>query len=205
LGVIRIILENDLRLNLLPQLRGDKELFGFIIERLRVKLRGEGRRFDVLDAVLAAGEDDDLVRLMKRVAALEAMLGTEDGKNLLAAYKRADSIVTREGEAGLDVDIALMNLVEEKQLNLAIRGAWERLGLSKGMALLGDSAEDLLTQERYPEAMVVLASLRPVIDAFFENVTVNADAPELRRNRLRLLNSFTWAVDQVADFSRIEG
>ncbi len=101
LGVIRIVLENNLRLPLGPVLgKGGADLFAFIIERLRVKLRGEGKRFDVLDAVLAAGEDDDLVRLMKRVEALEAMLGTEDGKNLLAAYKRAANILTHRKRQG---------------------------------------------------------------------------------------------------------
>ena len=96
LGVIRIILENDSASLSNRSLTAIESLFDFIIERLRVKLRGEGKRFDVLDAVLAAGADDDLVRLMKRVEALGDMLGTEDGKNLLAAYKRAYNIVTME-------------------------------------------------------------------------------------------------------------
>ncbi len=100
LGVIRIVLENGLRLALKPLLGGDEELFDFIIERLRVKLRGEGARFDVLDAVLAAGADDDLVRLLKRVDALGEMLATDDGRNLHAAYKRAANILRIEDAQG---------------------------------------------------------------------------------------------------------
>ncbi|OYV35678.1 MAG: glycine--tRNA ligase subunit beta, partial [Acidocella sp. 20-61-6] len=92
LGVIRIILENELNLPLRTFISND-ELFGFIIERLRVKLRGEGQRFDVLDAVLAAGDDDNLVRVMQRVNAVSAFLATEDGANLLIAYRRAANIL----------------------------------------------------------------------------------------------------------------
>lgn len=195
LGVIRIILENDLRLNLHPLLgKAGPELFGFIIERLRVKLRGEGKRFDVLDAVLAAGEDDDLVRLMKRVDALEAMLRTEDGKNLLAAYKRAANILkienAKDGPHEGAPDATLFSQDDERALAEKVDAA---------------ALTPLLTAEDYETAMSRLATLRPVIDAFFEKVTVNAESPDLRRNRLRLLARFTGAVNQVADFSRIEG
>ena len=99
LGVIRIILENKLRLPLRPLLAGDEKLSAFIIERLRVKLRGEGRRFDILNAVLDAGEDDDLTRLLKKVQALGDMLKTEKGRSLLVAYRRANSIVDKEEAA----------------------------------------------------------------------------------------------------------
>ena len=195
LGVIRIVLENNLRLPLGPVLgKGGPDLFAFIIERLRVKLRGEGKRFDVLDAVLAAGEDDDLVRLMKRVEALEAMLGTEDGKNLLAAYKRAANILrienAKDGPHDGTPDAALFAQDEERALDAQLQGA---------------DLAPLLAAEDYETAMTRLAILRPAIDAFFEKVTVNAESPELRRNRLRLLARFTGAVNQVADFSRIEG
>lgn len=196
LGVIRIVLENELRLHLLPQLRGDKDLFAFIVERLRVKLRGEGKRFDVLDAVLATGEDDDLVRLMKRVEALEAMLGTEDGKNLLAAYKRAANILRIENAK----DGPHEGAPEESRCTQE-----EERTLAAALARSLVHFEALLQSEVYEELMGTLAKLRPVIDAFFENVTVNTEPPELRRNRLRLLARFTGAVNQVADFSRIEG
>ena len=194
LGVIRIVLENGLRLNLKPLLNNDADLFAFIIERLRVKLRGEGKRFDVLDAVLQAGEDDDLVRLMKRVEALSAMLGTEDGKNLLAAFKRAANILkienAKDGPHDGAPDAAGFAQDEERAL---------------GARLVEADLAPLLAAEDYEAAMSRLAMLRPVIDAFFENVTVNAESPDLRRNRLRLLARFTGAVNQVADFSRIEG
>ena len=196
LGVIRIILENGLRLHLLACIKGDKELFGFIIERLRVKLRGEGKRFDVLDAVLAAGEDDDFVRLMKRVEALEAMLGTEDGRNLLAAYKRAANILrienAKDGPHEGAPEQSAFAQEEEHALASALTGTLVHF-------------EPLLQSEVYEELMVKLAAIRPAIDAFFEKVTVNAESPELRRNRLRLLARFTHAVNQVAEFSRIEG
>lgn len=204
LGVIRIVLENKLRLHLLPLLgtaRG--ELFGFIIERLRVKLRGEGKRFDVLDAVLAAGEDDDLVRLMKRVEALSIMLDSEDGKNLLSAYKRAANILrienAKDGPHEGEPQVSLF-APPENELWIALGAVWAEL-----FAPIEDNAEPLLKAERYTEAMSALATLRPAIDAFFENVTVNAESPDLRRNLLRLLARFTGAVNQVADFSRIEG
>ncbi len=196
LGVIRIILENGLRLHLLPLINGDKELFGFIVERLRVKLRGEGKRFDVLDAVLAAGEDDDLVRLMWRVRALEVMLGTEDGKNLLAAYKRAANILKIENAKDGPHDG-----LPETQLCAEA----EELGFAQALDFLMPIVSTEVKAERFGEAMKYLADLRKFIDAFFEKVTVNSESLELRRNRLRLLARFTHAVNQVAEFSRIEG
>ncbi|MDE1896041.1 MAG: glycine--tRNA ligase subunit beta [Rhodospirillales bacterium] len=196
LGVIRIILENGLRLHLLPLIKGDKELFGFIIERLRVKLRGEGKRFDVLDAVLAAGEDDDLVRLMKRVEALEAMLDSEDGRNLLAAYKRAANILKIENaKDGPHLPDPVQGPLPEK--------AEEDLR-DDLQFVLNNTIPDFAA-ENYSIAMAGFAKLRTVIDAFFEKVTVNAESSELRQNRLRLLARFTHAVNQVAEFSRIEG
>ncbi len=203
LGVIRIILENDLRLNLNSFLDGAPGLFDFIIERLRVKLRGEGKRFDVLDAVLAAGADDDLVRLMTRVDALGEMLGGEDGTNLLAAYKRAANILkiedAKDGPHGGDIDPGMVQDASEYKLLNGIKRT--------EFALLGglDDMEPLLETEQFDVAMRFLASLRPPIDAFFRNVTVNTEPPELRRNRLRLLARFRDTVHQIADFSKIEG
>ncbi len=203
LGIIRIILENGLRLPLKQLLGGDEHgLFDFIIERLRVKLRGEGKRFDILDAVLAAGSDDDLVRLMKRVDALSAMLGTDDGKNLLAAYKRAANILrienAKDGPHDGDVDEVLLNMPEY------------RPDLELSHAILMAAGPDgrikhAFQTEDFGGVIIGLAILRPYIDAFFEKVTVNAPEPELRRNRLRLLARFVGAVQHVADFSKIEG
>ncbi|MDD2704452.1 MAG: glycine--tRNA ligase subunit beta [Acidocella sp.] len=204
LGVIRIILENGLRLNLKPLLNGDEGLFDFIIERLRVKLRGEGKRFDVLDAVLAAGADDDLVRLMKKVDALGVMLGTDDGKNLLSAYKRAANILriedAKDGPHTGEPDAGGFEQAEENEL-------WRAMGAVQAelYAPLEDGKEGLLHAEQYGEAMRIFATLRPAVDAFFEKVTVNAELPKLRRNRLQLLARFRDTVNQVADFSKIEG
>ncbi len=218
LGVIRIILENGLRLNLKPLLNNDSSLFDFIIERLRIKLRGEGKRFDILDAVLYgpsgnttidqlriiseqyqrnAFADDDLVRLIKWVEALTVMLGTEDGKNLLAGYKRAANILRIESEKDQklysgDPDLNLMTEEAEKRLYLHVN------------AVMAKTKEELWN-ENYESVVIELASIRPYIDAFFEKVTVNAPEPELRRNRLRLLARFVGAVQQVADFTKIEG
>ena len=197
LGVIRIILENNLSLPLKPLLgqNGDA-LFAFIIERLRVKLRGEGKRFDVLDAVLAAGEDDDLLRLNRRVEALAAMLRTEDGKNLLAAYKRAANILKIESaKDGPYEGVPVMgDLPEAAETNL--RDDLERV--------IGEAVPAFLAGQ-FETAVVELSGLRARIDVFFETVTVNADVPEWRRNRLQLLARFTYAVNQIADFSRVEG
>lgn len=198
LGVIRIILENGLRLPLKDNrfIAKDHLLFDFIIERLRVKLRGEGKRFDILDAVLAAGADDDLVRLMKRVDALEAMLGSEDGVNLLAAYKRAANILKIENakdgphEGAPDADG--FAAAEEQALQMGLDGTLT-------------ATSQALQAEDYEAAMSALAALRPFVDAFFEKVTVNAPEPHLRLNRLRLLARFVGAVNQVADFTKIQG
>lgn len=196
LGAIRIVLENGLRLNLKPLLNNDDELFAFIIERLRVKLRGEGKRFDVLDAVLAAGADDDLVRLMKRVDALGEMLATDDGRSLHAAYKRAANILriedAKDGPHEGEPDQALFVEDEEKKLCQAI-------------VEVRSATEHYFRKEDYIAAMRTFALIRPTIDAFFEKVTVNAEMPELRRNRLRLLARFRDTVNQIADFSRVEG
>jgi len=205
LGVIRIILENDLRLNLKLFLNGDDSLFDFIIERLRVKLRNEGKRFDILDAVLAAGSDDDLLRLMKKVDALTVMLGTEDGKNLIAAFKRAANILRIEAVEDTPDQREPAPLLfiqeEENELYLALVAVRAYLYLP-----INDDQTSLLANEDYQQAMTRLASLRPAIDAFFENVTVNVtEKPELRLNRLRLLARFRDTVNQIADFSKIEG
>ncbi len=122
------------------------------------------------------------------------MLGTEDGKNLLAAYKRAANILkienAKDGPHDGAPDAAIFAQDEERALGAQLQNA---------------DLAPLLAAEEYETAMSRLATLRPAIDAFFENVTVNAESPELRRNRLRLLARFTGAVNQVADFSRIEG
>ena len=206
LGVIRIIRENDLRLLLEAQLRDASqdlpaqpplpELLAFIADRLRVQLRAEGARHDVLAAVFAAGSDTDLVRLLARSDAVAALLGTPDGANLLTAYRRAANILRIEGKKDGPhegaPDPALLQAPEEQALAAALDAA--RPEISRAL-----HAED------FAAAMRAMAALRAPVDVFFDKVTVNAPDPALRRNRLRLLHALRVAMDQVADFSRIEG
>jgi glycyl-tRNA synthetase beta chain len=209
LGIIRIIRENRLRLGLLAAIGvtldalGKRfagtavapEVFAFIIDRLRVQLRAEGARHDVLAAVFAAGADDDLTRLLGRTDAVAALLAQPDGANLLAAYRRAANILRiedrRDGPHAGAPDPALFELAAERALATALDHAEPRI-------------EAALDAEDFPGAMADMAGLRATIDAFFESVTVNAAAAELRRNRLRLLRRITGCMDRVADFSKIE-
>ncbi len=195
LGVIRIILENELCLPLRPFLANDQKLFDFIIERLRVKLRNEGKRYDILDAVLGAGADDDLLRLMQRVEALETMLETEDGQNLLVAYRRAANILkiedARDGPHR-GADLQALAAPEEQQLLEVISDVRHA------------SLEDLAAG-RYDQAMTSFARLRQPVDLFFDKITVNAPEPELRLNRLRLLAQLRDTMHRIADFSKIQG
>ncbi|WP_062227463.1 glycine--tRNA ligase subunit beta [Aureimonas frigidaquae] len=200
LGVIRILLENDIRLRLggfLPA--GD--LLSFFHDRLKVQMRDSGARPDLVDAVLSGGRDgaakDDVVDIARRVAALGALLDTEDGRNLVAAYRRAANILAAEerkdgAPAAAAVDPSRFVEAEERALSSAVDNA--QAALSRALA-----AED------YAAAAAALASLRAPADAFFETVLVNADDPALRANRLALLSRIRSATEEVADFSRIAG
>jgi glycyl-tRNA synthetase beta chain len=206
-GIIRIILENKLRLPLAREfltIAGNfgvdphkltDELLDFIADRLKVHLREQGVRHDLIAAVFALGEDD-LVRLCTRVAALSAFLASEDGANLLVAYRRAANIVAIEKKKGgwCDGPVAanLFRQPEEEAL-------YQRLdGIS---AII----EGHLAHERFDQAMVRLATLRQSVDEFFARVTVNAVESELRENRLRLLSRIRATMNEIADFSQIEG
>ncbi|MBB3263472.1 glycyl-tRNA synthetase beta chain [Azospirillum sp. OGB3] len=174
-----------------------KELLAFFADRLKVTLRDQGVRHDLVDAVFALGGEDDLVRLLARVKALQAFVGSEEGANLLAAYKRASNIVRieekKDGKAyDQPVDPALLTLAEEKDLYGALSGA-------------GETARPLLAKEDFTGTMAALARLRGPVDAFFDKVTVNAEQADLRANRLRLLSQIRATLNAVADFSRIEG
>jgi glycyl-tRNA synthetase beta chain len=210
LGVIRIILENNLRRPLKTLLGGDASLFDFIIERLRVKLRGEGKRFDVLDAVLAAGADDDLVRLMKRVDALGEMLGTDDGRNLLAAYRRAANIlrIEQDKNQGQSIEFVGVDVDEDNppaHVDQTLLVAEDEKNLHRELVRRMFSFQAKIEAEHFTVLMSSLAELRPFIDTVFQNVTINVPEPELRLNRLRLLAEFRNIVHQIADFSKIEG
>ena len=165
----------------------------FFADRLKVQQREAGVRHDLVDAVFALGGEDDLVRLLARVHALQAFVGTEDGTNLLAGYKRAANILKKEDFAGGE-EIALSYTPEPAEKALI-----DALGLA------GPTAAAAVGEERFADAMAALATLRAAVDAFFEEVTVNDADPAKRQARLSLLAQFRDAVHGVADFAKIEG
>ncbi len=168
----------------------------FIMDRLRIQLRAEGARHDVLSAVFAAEADDDIMRLLARTDAVAAFLSTSDGADLLSASRRAANILRiedkRDGPHAGAIDPALLSQPEEQALAAALD-------------LAEPSVQESINAERYADAMQALAGLRPPLDAFFDQVTVNAPDAALRRNRLRLLARVGAAMGRAADFSRIEG
>jgi glycyl-tRNA synthetase beta chain len=198
LGVIRILLEGRLRVPLHRVVPASvrKDLGAFFADRLKVALREQGKRHDLVDAVFALG-DDDLVRVVDRIEALDAFLKTEDGANLLAGYRRATNILRAEekkdgaavaGEARSMPDAPH----EETMLLAALRLALPDLKIE-------------LENEQFTEALGTLAQLRAPVDAFFDKVLVNADDAAVRQNRLRLLAQVREAMGLVADFSLIAG
>jgi len=218
LGVIRIVLDNGLRIRLLPLIKtaikdcllatGTKspildghsvpaDLLAFFADRLKVQLREQGARHDLVDAVFALEGQDDLVLIVRRVEALAKFLDTEDGKNLLAGLKRAANILRieeRRDNATYDgpPDERLYQLPEE-------------IALARAINVAKDEAGRAVAAEDFAAAMTAMAKLRPHVDAFFDKVTVNVDDPALRANRLKLLNEIRAATRAVADFSKIEG
>jgi glycyl-tRNA synthetase beta chain len=173
------------------------ELLEFLADRLKVALREQGVRHDLIDAVFSLGREDDLVRLVARVRALGDFLKGEDGANLLAGYRRAVNILRieekKEGRVySGEPDPSLLSETEEKLLFAAMATAREMI-----------AAE--LARERFAEAMIVMARLRIPVDAFFDRVTVNAADAALRENRLLLLARLRDCLHAVADFSKIEG
>ncbi len=168
----------------------------FLIERLKVYLRDRGTRHDLIDAVIS-DDSDDLLMIVSRVEALGKFLGTDDGANLLAGVKRAANILRIEEKKEKrsftgEVDPELFEQDEEKALAKAIGEA-------------ARAAEAAVEKEDFEAAMAAMAKLRSPVDAFFDNVTVNADDPKLRENRLKLLNRIREATLSVADFSKIGG
>jgi len=230
LGVIRIVLDNALRLSLLkiaaahfgvmaglvPAIHAlseskkdvdarDKrghdgasgDLLSFFADRLKVQLREQGARHDLVDAVFALEGQDDLLMVVRRVEALGKFLETDDGKNLLAGVKRASNILRIEEKKDKREytgapDTALLQQPEEKALADAIAAAKQE-------------ASAAVAREDFAAAMSAMAKLRPTVDAFFDKVTVNADDKAVRENRLKLLNEIREATRAVADFSKIEG
>jgi glycyl-tRNA synthetase beta chain len=171
-------------------------LLDFLLDRLRVQLRAEGARHDILNAAFGAGADDDLVRLLARTEALTALLASETGTNLLAAYRRAANILrienAKDGPHEGAPDPALYRAPEEQALAAALDAA-------------EPAARAALAAEDFAGATAALAALRAPLDAFFEHVTVNDSDNMIRQNRLRLLARLRGAMNAVADFSQIEG
>ena len=169
------------------------QLTEFAADRLKIQQREAGVRHDLIDAVFALGGEDDLVRLLARVNALQSFVTTEDGANLLAGYKRAANILKKEGVAEVTSNtLSYTPEDEEAALIAALDSAAPR-------AAAAVAAED------FEGAMAALASLRAPIDAFFDKVTVNDADEDKRQARLALLARVREAVHTVADFSRIEG
>ncbi len=244
LGVIRIILENELRLRLSSHLRAHvnagttseqlrivklgssdmrrielrrqdrsasrsvervldahRDLLAFFADRLKVQLREQGARHDLVDAVFALEGQDDLVLIVRRVEALGKFLDTEDGKNLLAGYKRATNIIRIEEKKDAREYVGAPDPQFYRQP--------EEWALAKAIDAAKEEAAAAVAREDFEAAMRAMAKLRPHVDAFFDKVTVNvaegADKQKLRENRLKLLNEIRAATRAVADFSRIEG
>ncbi len=176
------------------------DLLTFLAERLKVQLREQGRRHDLVDAVFALG-DDDLVRIVARVEALSDFLKTEDGANLLASYKRAANILAAEekkgrGLAPAEIDAGLDAALLSQDAEKALYGA---------LAKAKPAAEDASRREDFAAAMAALAALRAPVDRFFDAVLVNDENPRIRTNRMLLLAEITGALHAVADFSKIDG
>ena len=197
LGVIRIVLENRLRLALnriIPEAVA-QDLGAFLADRLKVSLRDQGKRHDLVDAVFSLG-DDDLVRVVDRVDAIDAFLKTEDGASLLAGYRRAANILKAEEKKGPLPTGEAKSMPdapdEETFLLAALRLALPDLKIE-------------IENEQFADALGTLAQLRAPVDAFFEKVLVNADDAAVRQNRLRLLGQVRDAMGLVADFSLIVG
>ena len=217
LGVIRLVLENDLRLGLVTdafspakafldrsgkvqrlvdELALEAEFRNFFADRLTVLLRDQGQRHDLVAAVFALG-DDDLVRIVRRVEALAAFLATDDGANLLAGYKRASNILRAEEKKGpLPTGMVRTGLPNQPE---------EEVALAFAVGAARTAVETALDKEDFAAAMSALAGLRAPVDAFFEGVMVNSDVAEERENRLKLLGQVRDVMGKVADFGQIAG
>ncbi len=172
------------------------DLCSFFADRLKVQLREQGARHDLVDAVFALEGQDDLLMVVRRVEALGKFLDTDDGKNLLAGTKRASNILAIEEKKDKRTfdgapEPSLYSLAEEKALADAIDQA--KVGASVAVM-----------NEDFESAMSAMAKLRPAVDAFFDKVKVNDDDPKVRENRLKLLNEIRAATRAVADFSKIQ-
>jgi glycyl-tRNA synthetase beta chain len=173
------------------------DVLEFIDDRLKVALREKGTRHDLIDAVFSLGNEDDLVRLVARVEALQAFLKTDDGANLLVAYRRAANILRDEEKRD--------KTSYDGEPNPELFAALEEKALFVELATASELIRAEVERDRFVEAMGVMARLRKPVDAFFERVTVNDKNPDPRKNRLKLLSRLRTTLHLVADFSKIEG
>jgi glycyl-tRNA synthetase beta chain len=211
LGVIRLVIENKLKISLLNMFEtawkagaysGDKieifnDLLSFFADRLKVYLKTNGVRHDLVSAVFSIGNEDDFSRLLARVDALASFINSDDGANLLVAYKRAVNILRIEEKKDKQMYQALpdpdwLEQKEEKKLAAALSSVLNQISQN-------------LADEAYSKVMIQLAGLRVPIDSFFDKVTVNCDDQMLRVNRLGLLSQIRDTMNKIADFSQIEG
>jgi len=213
LGIIRMILENGIRLPLLTAFGKAAELYGvtlltasgaisaslidFFADRLKVYLRTSGVRHDLIAAVFALGDEDDLVRLVSRVEALTRFLESDDGANLLAAHKRASNIVAIEEKKD--------SVRFDGTVNPALLTNTNEFALFESLTTVVAKIQPLLAEEQYDNVMRILAGLRNPVDKFFDEVTVNADDPATRKNRLHLLSQIGAAMGDIAEFNQVEG
>lgn len=193
LGVIRIITENALRLPLSKF--GKDDLLAFFADRLKVTLKDQGKRHDLVDAVFALG-DDDLVRIVARVEALDGFLKTDDGKNLLAGYKRASNILKAEEKKGWKA---------EGERDLLDDASAPEVQLHDALRMVEPALAAALAKEDFTGAMTELAGLRGPVDAFLDGVFVNSEVAAERDNRLKTLAAVRDAMGKVADFSLVGG
>ena len=177
------------------------DLLAFFADRLKVHLRETGARHDLIDAVFALPGNDDLLMIVRRVEALGKFLDSDDGANLLVGYRRAANILRAEEKK--DGEGAFNGAPDHRLIEA--QGLPEEKALFHVMRAAEGHARDHVEREDFEGAMRALAELRPAVDAFFDKVTVNADDPALRANRLKLLNMLRRATLAVADFSKIEG
>jgi glycyl-tRNA synthetase beta chain len=177
--------------------RNSAELLSFFADRLKVQLREQGARHDLVDAIFSLGDPDDLLLIVRRVEALGTFLDSADGASLLVGYRRAANILRDEEKKSGErfdgtVDAKLLTEPEEKALAAAIDAAIP-------------AATKAVEMEDFGSAMAALAKLRAPVDAFFDKVLVNAPDRQVRANRLRLLNRIREATLAVADFSKVGG
>ena len=226
MGAIRIIVDNKVRLHLrafgqqvfdyLHMLGGGigdpfyadvyrrqavTDLLAFFADRLKVQLREQGARHDLVDAVFALEGQDDLLLIVRRVEALGRFLETDDGANLLVGYRRAANILRAEEKKAGEKEAASY----QEAFSPEIFVQDEERELAAALLAAATAAIHAVAEENFEAAMQALSSLRGPVDAFFDKVTVNSEDKALRLNRLRLLNGLRAAVHKVADFSKIAG